>query len=140
MFSAFLVCCLSVAPVQDKPGTQPKADPIVAPVKEGYYRCVSALPGGKQAVSIVSVRKARDVYIVIQVQKDGSSIAGVGFVKESNLVIGWAAGEARGVTVYNIEAKQLRGEYTVLPGDGRKYSEVCTFLTDFGSEDEPKKE
>ena len=119
------------------------ADEKTYEVEEGFYLCTSGIPDNKKVRSIVSVKKLKNVYSVIYVQRNGSAITGIGILKGTQFTVGWGAEDARGVAVYNLhkESGELRGEYSMLPGDGNVYPETLKFLYPFkDSEPEPKKE
>ena len=97
---------------------------------EGIYRSVSK-EGDKSIVTAATIRKAGSIYIV----QWSTGTVGIGIRTSAGFSVGWTmeteSGKMfRGVTVYAIKGRTLRGHWATLPGPGRVHDETMTWLGD----------
>lgn len=108
----------------------------IAPVKvqslpdpSGAYRCDGVSPDGKSYRAAVQIVRIGDTYVVKWLTPRGLVNVGVGFVSGNKLSVGYV-GTSAGVVVYNLDGKQLTGEWTDVGASGHVYKETLTKLAE----------
>lgn len=96
---------------------------------EGIYRSVSREGDKAAIVTAATIRKAGSVYIV----QWSTGTAGIGIRTSAGFSVGWTmetdSGKMfRGVTVYQVKGRTLRGQWATLPGPGRLHEETMTWM------------
>ena len=114
-----LVVLAALAPVQ----VQSSPDPA------GAYRCDGVSADGRKYVAAVQIVRNGDTYVVKWLTPRGLVNVGVGFVSGNRLSVGYV-GASAGVVVYNIDGKQLTGDWTDIEASGHVYKETLTKLAE----------
>lgn len=97
---------------------------------EGWYAC-SGSQHKKDYHGMVCIRKSGSTYIVMWLMEGGAHTLGIGIRRDNYLSVGWNApgGSGRGTTLYTIHpGGQLKGNWALLPTDGKQGTETLTFI------------
>ena len=100
-----------------------------APDPSGAYRCDGVSPDGRSYRAAVHIVRNGDTYVVKWLTPRGIVNVGVGFISGNTLSVGYF-GSSAGVAVYNLDGKQLTGEWTDIEASGHRYKETLTKLAE----------